>query len=271
MGKNELEDMPQGWGPDTVKATEQFVRDELAGMDGSHDWWHIDRVRKTAIAIAQREFRDEWVGQQWNRNFKEIVELAALLHDVRDWKYSGDADAGAKAVEAFLDGLGPLLRPSDQITARVTAVIKRIGFKDELSAILSGGVTRSELPHELQCVQDADRLDAMGAIGIGRTFCYGGAKGHAMHVPGVGPRENLTKEDYVNSNANKRTKLHEHFDTTVNHFHEKLFKLKGLMKTKTGAALATLRHARMVHFLDMFHEEWEMKDFEFSDDARDDP
>jgi len=150
-------------------------------------------------------------------------------------------------------------------------VIKRIGFKDELSAILSGGVTRSELPHELQCVQDAYRLDAMGAIGIGRTFCYGGAKGHAMHVPGVGPRENLTKEDYVNSNANKRTKLHEHFDTTVNHFHEKLFKLKGLMKTKTGAALATLRHARMVHFLDMFHEEWEMKDFEFSDDARDDP
>jgi uncharacterized protein len=118
------------------------------------------------------------------------------------------------------------------------------------------------LPLELKVVQDADRLDAIGAIGIGRTFCYGGAKGHAMHVPGVKPRKRLTRAEYVGDAKTKKRKTEKTVDTTrvettVNHFHEKLLKLRGLMKTETGRAMAEKRHARMVEFLEAFHEEWE--------------
>jgi uncharacterized protein len=108
-------------------------------------------------------------------------------------------------------------------------------------------------------VQDADRLDAIGAIGIARTFCYGGAKGHAMHVPGVNPRERLTRDEYVGDKKalEENGAASARVETTVNHFHEKLLRLRGLMKTETGRAMAEKRHDRMVAFLEHFHEEWE--------------
>ena len=254
MGKVKLTDGPAGWGPATVKATEKFVRDELAGMDGSHDWWHIDRVRRIALEIAKAE------GSNGEEHFHVIVELSALLHDVKDRKYSGDEDAGATAVKEFLDGLSPELRPAHCMTKRIVDVCKLIGFKDELGSSKDSKAECYQM-EELCVVQDADRLDAIGAIGIGRTFCYGGAKGHAMHVPGVEPRANLTKEDYVGGTHlfAKKTKT-EHVDTTINHFHEKLLKLRGMMKTRTGRLVAKTRHERMVAFLKAFHEEWKGAD-----------
>jgi len=231
---------------------EDWVKRELAAMDGSHDWWHIHRVRNNALAIARCERpADE------DPAFDLVVELAALVHDVRDWKYSGDPEAGTEAIARDVaDMIRAITDHHPNVLRRVLNVVQGVGFKDELP---SSGETRDEatrskrdLPLELKVVQDADRLDAIGAIGIARTFCYGGAKGHAMHVPGVKPREDLTRDDYLGGAVRRKRKP----ETTVNHFHEKLLKLKGLMKTDTGRAMAEKRHDRMVAFLGHFHEEW---------------
>ena len=240
---------------------EDWVKRELAAMDGSHDWWHIHRVRNNALAIARCERpADE------DPAFDLVVELAALVHDVRDWKYSGDPEAGTEAIARDVaDMIRAITDHHPNVLRRVLNVVQGVGFKDELP---SSGETRDEatrskrdLPLELKVVQDADRLDAIGAIGIARTFCYGGAKGHAMHVPGVEPRGNLTRDDYLGDagNTGKRKRANgaaPRVETTVNHFHEKLLKLRGLMKTDTGRAMADRRHERMVAFLEHFHEEW---------------
>ena len=224
-----------------VADAEAFGREELAGMDGSHDWWHIHRVRTTALALASEE-------RLVSPRSLEIVELAALLHDVRDWKYSGDADAGARGSRLF----SSRAYPSDRADA-VVDIVSRVGFKDELASASATprdgpSVSPAGVTPEFACVQDADRLDAMGAIGIGRTFCYGGAKGSPMHVPGVAPREGLTREAYVAGGG---------VDTTVNHFHEKLLKLRGLMKTDAARRRAERRHRTMLDFLERFHAEWD--------------
>jgi uncharacterized protein len=169
-----------------VASAEAFVREELSGMDGSHDWWHIHRVRQLALSLATEE--------NLPPASIEIVELAALLHDVRDWKYSSDVNAGADAVSTWL---ALQQYPMDK-AAIIVHIISRMGFKEELSKARGSenGAAVVLLP-EFKVVQDADRLDAIGAIGIGRTFCYGGATGDPMHVPGVEPREKLTKEQYI--------------------------------------------------------------------------
>ena len=254
-----------------VQFVEEWVKHELRQMDGSHDWWHIHRVRNTALAIARKERPD---GD--DPAFDLVVELAALVHDVRDWKYSGDPEAGTRAIARDVAGMiRTITDVYPDVLRRVLNVVQRVGFKDELATsgeALGGGdgskkTKRNQpkkkpvddLPLELKVVQDADRLDAIGAIGIARTFCYGGAKGHAMHVLGVNPRERLTRDEYV---GDKKT-LEENgaasarVETTVNHFHEKLLRLRGLMKTETGRAMAEKRHDRMVAFLEHFHEEWE--------------
>ena len=291
---------------DIVADAEAFVRLELAGIDGSHDWWHINRVRTLALSLASEE--------RLPAASLEVVELAALLHDVRDWKYSGDVDAGADAVREWLTCRG---YPDDKAAA-IVDIISRMGFKEELASAAKkqtakGGEGRAEeLSREFKVVQDADRLDAIGAIGIARTFCYGGAKGDPMHVPGVGPREKLTKEQYMSSNSGGRdggggsgsgsggsdggggggggvllgngtsgaTPLdsgrqlsapqpisgggggrgggaNPHVNTTINHFHEKLLTLKGLMKSEAGRRRAEKRHRTMLEFLEHFHAEWD--------------
>ena len=148
-----------------ITAAEAFVREELAGMDGSHDWWHIHRVRQNALSLASEE--------NLPAASLEVVELAALLHDVRDWKYSGDVDAGAAAVREWLQRRG---YPRDKTDA-IVDIISRMGFKEELKSTTTTTTTTTSnvvLSPEFKVVQDADRLDAIGAIGIGRTFCYGG-------------------------------------------------------------------------------------------------
>ena len=247
-----------------ISIVEEWVKHELRQMDGSHDWWHIHRVRNNALAIARFE-RPEGADPA----FDLVVELAALVHDVCDWKYSGDPEAGTRAIARDVAGMiRTITDHHPNVLKRVLNVVQGVGFKDELPSHAESDETRDEairakrdLPLELKVVQDADRLDAIGAIGIARTFCYGGAKGHAMHVPGVEPRGNLTRDDYLGDagNTGKRKRANgaaPRVETTVNHFHEKLLKLRGLMKTDTGRAMADRRHERMVAFLEHFHEEW---------------
>ena len=219
-----------------VSDAEEWVKSELAGQDGSHDWWHIVRVRATALSLAHEE--------NLPTSSMRTVELAALLHDVRDWKYSGDANAGAEAVRSWLTDHG---HPTDD-TATVVEIVSKMGFKEELSAEAS--TSPEVLSPEFKVVQDADRLDAIGALGIARTFCYGGSRGDPMHVPGVSPRVGLTKAEYMDAGT-------EHVNTVVNHFHEKLLRLRDMMKSESGRRRAEGRHAFMLEYLEQFHGEWD--------------
>ena len=225
--------------PTIIERTERFVRTALADIDGSHDWWHIHRVRLTARALAREEGADI-----------ELVELAALLHDVADWKYSGAPGAGADAARAFLIGE----RYDEAKIEAICDIIANMGFKDSLNADEASARARARLASnvEFQCVQDADRLDAIGAIGIGRTFCFGGAKKNPMHVPGVEPLVDMTMKEYMESHGNA-----ERPNTTINHFAEKLLKLKNLMNTESAKKRAEKRHETMVWFLERFMREWD--------------
>ncbi|PNH10726.1 hypothetical protein TSOC_002492 [Tetrabaena socialis] len=182
-----------GISPAIIAAAEAFVRAELAAVDGSHDFAHIQRVRANAANLARIE--------GLSAEASAVVDLAALLHDVRDWKYSGSDSSTAEAVQAFLCSQG--LHPAT--TGRVLAIIARVGFKEELA---EGGVEAEALPLEAAIVQDADRLDAIGAIGIARCFTFGGAKHRVLHDPLVLPRDGLTKEQYM-AGAGR--------STTINH------------------------------------------------------
>jgi uncharacterized protein len=208
-----------------ITATEQFVKKELADAEGGHDWWHIYRVWKLAGRIAAGEQVDMLV-----------VELSALLHDIADAKFhDGDESIGPRKARAFLESIGA---PASVIQ-HVVDIIANISFKGGHN----NGVFYSP---ELGVVQDADRLDAIGAIGIARTFNYGGFKNRALYDPSVPPDLNMTKEAYKNSTA-----------PTINHFYEKLLLLKDRMNTATGRQLAMERHAFMETFLDKFYQEWE--------------
>jgi len=210
---------------ETIERTIQFVKQELTGAEGGHDWWHIYRVWKNARKIAEGEHADMLV-----------VELAALLHDIADAKFhGGDEDKGPAIAGEFLASIQV---GQDTIT-RVQDIIRNISFK--------GGndnpVSRSR---ELDIVQDADRLDAIGAIGIARAFSYGGYKKRGLYDPSVKPQLNMSKEEYRNSNA-----------PTINHFYEKLFLLKDRMNTATGRRMAGERHHFMQEYIDRFYREWE--------------
>lgn len=225
---------PARMAPDDVIArAEAYVKRELVTVDGSHDWWHVARVRATAVSLAREEGDCDVL----------VVELAALLHDVKDWKYSGDEDAGANAARAWLTSEGGV---SDDVIDAVCEIVRGIGFKTELAG---GDAPRSK---EFMVVQDADRLDAIGAIGIGRTFCFGGSRNSPMHVPGVEPLVDLTAERYK-AMRDDTTRP----NTVINHFYEKLFKLKGMMKTESGRRRAGRRHDAMVEFVERFLAEWD--------------
>lgn len=201
-----------------------FVKNTLKNAEGGHDWFHIQRVYNNALQIAEGEKADLMV-----------VELGALLHDIADSKFhNGDETVGPKVARDFLQQQ----EVSEEIIDHVVKIIENISFK-------GGNEKRKFDSTELDIVQDADRLDAIGAIGIARTFNYGGFKGRALYDPQIKPNLNLSKEEYKASNA-----------PTINHFYEKLLLLKDRMNTKTGRNLAEERHRFMEVFLEQFYKEW---------------
>ena len=209
---------------DLIDRTASHVKTVLSGDGTGHDWWHVHRVWKMAQRTGQAEKADLLV-----------VELAALLHDIADWKlHDGDSMLGPRMAKDWLDSLG--MEPS--IVGHVCQIIAGISFK-------GAAVEQPPLSLEGKVVQDADRLDAMGAIGIARAFAYGGAKGRTIYDPAVQPTEHRTAEAYLKGG------------TTINHFYEKLLLLKDRMNTTTGRAVAEERHAVMEDFLRQFYEEWE--------------
>ncbi|MDA8595821.1 HD domain-containing protein [Flavobacteriaceae bacterium] len=210
-----------------IEPTIKFVKKELQNAEGGHDWFHIERVYKNALLINKTEQADQLV-----------VELGALLHDIADSKFhNGDERIGPIKARGFLETLN---LDSNRIN-HVEKIIENISFK-------GGGFDRSFNSKELEIVQDADRLDAIGAIGIARTFNYGGFKNRALYDPEISPNLNMSKEEYKNSTA-----------PTINHFYEKLLRLKDLMNTKAGKKLAIGRHKFMQDFLNHFFAEWEGK------------
>jgi len=210
---------------DLIDRTALHVKTVLSGDNTGHDWWHVYRVWKIAHRIGHDEKADLL-----------IVELAALLHDIADWKFhDGNLSVGPKMAKDWLDSVG--LNPST--TEHVCQIIAGISFK-------GAGVEQPVLSLEGKVVQDADRLDAMGAIGIARAFAYGGAKGRDIYDPGVQPTEHRTAEAYLKSGGH-----------TINHFYEKLLLLKDRMNTATGRAVAEERHQFMEDYLRRFYEEWD--------------
>jgi uncharacterized protein len=212
-----------------IERTETFIRTRLAGDASGHDWHHVDRVRRTAVMIGAAEGAD-----------LHVVELGALLHDVADWKFhAGDLNAGPTAAREWL-----ISQSVPEMTiAQIESIIREVTFK-------GAGVETKPTTLEGQCVQDADRLDAIGAIGIARTFAYGGHKGQAMYDPAAAPLQHDSFEDY-------KTKSH----STINHFYEKLLLLKDRMHTATARKLAAARHRHMEEFLAQFYREWNGEDY----------
>jgi uncharacterized protein len=209
---------------DIIQKTCEHVRRLLSGEGSGHDWFHIERVRNLALQIAREERADLF-----------IVELAALLHDVADWKFAGgDNDAGPRAARDWLVSLNA----DEAVIEHVTRIIKDLSFK-------GAGVETPMHSIEGQCVQDADRLDALGAIGIARAFAYGGHKGRALYDPAVPPQPHASFEAYKKNTG-----------PTLNHFYEKLLLLKDRMTTNTGRRLGADRHAYLEQFLDEFLSEW---------------
>ncbi|GAX85131.1 hypothetical protein CEUSTIGMA_g12551.t1 [Chlamydomonas eustigma] len=222
-----------------IQAAEDFVRSSLSAHDASHDFWHIHRVRCMARHIAASE--------GCSSEKIELVELAALLHDVADWKYAGKRDLRqADIVKEFLLSQ----KVENAVIRNVLDVISVIGFKDELPSQDAAATSSSCMSIEAMVVQDADRLDAIGAIGIARCFTFGGAFHRILHDPATPPRLELTKELYMKGAGSTE-------NTTINHFYEKLLTLKDRMKTKTGKDMAVKRHEFMENYLRQFHAEWD--------------
>ncbi|MCD0457582.1 HD domain-containing protein [Chryseobacterium sp. LC2016-27] len=207
-----------------IQNTIQFVKEKLEGAEAGHDWFHIERVWKLSKKIAQTEDCD-----------LEVVELSALLHDIADPKFhNGDETLALKISKEFLEAQNV----EEEIIQQVLFIIQNISFKNR-------GEVPQNLPIELKVVQDADRIDAIGAIGVARTFNFGGFKNNMMYHPDIQPKLNMSKEEYKRSNG-----------TTVNHFYEKLLLLKDLMNTNEGKKIAEERHQFMLTFLDQFMKEW---------------
>lgn len=210
---------------DVVSRTESYVRNELEGEGSGHDWWHIHRVRNTALTLAKEEQADLF-----------IVELAALLHDIADHKFHhGDDTVGPKVAKEWLQSL----QINSSIIDHICTIIKDLSFK-------GANVETPMKTIEGAIVQDADRLDAVGAIGIARAFAYGGHKNRELYNPNIKPALHSSFDEY------KKDKGH-----TINHFHEKLFLLKDRMNTESAIRMAEDRHRFMEEYVEKFLVEWE--------------
>ena len=210
---------------DIVHKTILFVQEKLENAEGGHDWFHIERVYKNALLIAENEVCDV-----------NVVKLGALLHDIADSKFhDGDEAIGPKIAREFLES-----ENADEVTIQhVINIIENLSFK-------GGNAEKTFSSVELDIVQDSDRLDAMGAIGIARTFNYGGFKNRPLHNPNIAPNLHMSKEEYKNSES-----------PTINHFYEKLLLLRDKMNTETGKKIAQERHQFMINFLSQFYAEWD--------------
>lgn len=211
-----------------IEATKNYVKKELINAEGGHDWFHVERVYKNSLLIAKDEKADLLV-----------IALGALLHDIADSKFhNGDETIGPAKAREFL-----FKHNVDSVVIEhVINIIKNISYSSNIES------NTSFKSLELAVIQDADRLDAIGAIGIARTFNYGGFKNRALFNPDIKPDLNMTKEEYKTSKA-----------PTINHFYEKLLLLKNKMNTKTGFQIAEKRHNYMVNFLEQFYAEWNGK------------
>ena len=221
LPKKPLHFMPQ---QEQLQKTITFVKQQLQDAEGGHDWFHIQRVFNNSLLIAKNE----------NVNLF-VVQLGALLHDIADSKFhNGDETVGPTVARNFLTSIDV----ADDVINQVVNIIENISFK-------GGNEAQTFNSLELQVVQDADRLDAIGAIGIARTFNYGGFKNRTLYHPDIAPNLNMSKEEYKASNA-----------PTINHFYEKLLLLKDRMNTKTGKKIAQQRHQFMELYLEQFYAEW---------------
>lgn len=210
---------------DLIAKTILFVKEKLKNAEGGHDWFHIERVYKNSLLISKNETCDT-----------TVVQLAALLHDIADSKFhDGDETIGPKVAREFLEGEAI----DEAIITHVVRIIENISYK-------GGNFEKKFSSIELDVVQDADRLDAIGAIGIARTFNYGGFKNRALYDPEIDPNGSMTKEEYKRNES-----------PTINHFYEKLLLLKDKMNTQTGKEIAEQRHRYMEGFLAQFYAEWE--------------
>ena len=202
-----------------------FVKEKLKNAEGGHDWFHIERVFKNSLLIAKEEECDI-----------TVVQLGALLHDIADSKFhGGDETIGPRTARTFLESENV----SEETIVHVINIIENISFK-------GGNFDKKFNSKELEIVQDADRLDAIGAIGIARCFNYGGFKNRVLYNPEITPKSNMSKEEYKNSES-----------PTLNHFYEKLLLLKDKMNTPTGKKIAKARHQYMENFLAQFYAEWD--------------
>ena len=212
-----------------IDRTIAFVKAELENAEAGHDWFHIERVYRLAIAIGKEEAADLFV-----------VSLGALLHDIADAKFhDGDEEIGPRTAGEFLTRMGL----EQKVIDRVVDIVAGISFKNSLDK--NTEVRRSL---EFNIVQDADRLDAIGAIGIARAFNYGGFKNRPFFDPAIAPEMEMSKEKYKSAKS-----------PTINHFYEKLLLLKDKMNTRTGREMAEKRHQYMLEFLDQFYAEWDGK------------
>ncbi|MFL9830125.1 HD domain-containing protein [Flavobacterium sp. ST-87] len=210
---------------DIISKTIAFVKKQLENAEGGHDWFHIERVYKNALLIAKEEVCN-----------LQVVQLSALLHDIADSKFhGGDESVGPKVARTFLESQNV----TEDVIIHVIEIISNISFK-------GGNFEKKFKSIELDIVQDADRLDAIGAIGIARAFNYGGFKNRALYNPEIVPNTNMTIEEYKKSQA-----------PTLNHFYEKLLLLKDKMNTSTGKKIAKERHRFMESFLAQFYAEWD--------------
>lgn len=206
-----------------IEKTKEFVKEKLYGEGSGHDWFHIERVYNLSRYLAEKENADSF-----------IVEMAALLHDIDDWKFSSNNDNNPTNTEVFLKKI----QVNEEDLIKIIKIINTISFK-------GGVVDSSQETIEGKVVQDADRLDAIGAIGIARTFAYGGSKNRVIYDPTIKPK-NFASLEEVKSNDNH----------TINHFYEKLLKLKDMINTRSAKEIAEKRHKYMVEFLNEFYYEW---------------
>jgi uncharacterized protein len=215
-----------------IEQTEQFVRNELGEDSTGHDWFHVMRVRRSALHIC----REEKKGDPFT------IEMAALLHDIPDEKINKSADKGKQKLDSFLQTISLPEEAKKHIIQIIDSISYKGGRKTELQTI------------EAKMVQDADRLDAIGAIGIARAFAYGGKKGQLIYDPTIKVREEMSLEEYRKGKS-----------TSIHHFYEKLLKLKDLLNTDTARKMAESRHQMMVLFLEQFYQEWDGQNHENAD------
>jgi len=210
-----------------IDITIKYVKNELKNEEAGHNWWHVQRVFNLATFIAEKE----------GGNLL-IIQLASLLHDIADYKfYNGNEKIGKEKIRNFLTSI----QIDNSIIEHIEKIIENMSYK-------GGNFKHNFNSLEFTIVQDADRLDAMGAMGIARAFHYGGYKNNEIYHPNMSPKLNLSTIEYLNAKS-----------TTINHFYEKLLLLKNLLNTKTAQKLGEKKHKFMLIFLEEFFEEWDIK------------